>query len=87
MKNTLYFRTAQPDEKREKTRNIFSNILMGILFVLMIIVLPIAIIVFTSKKHPFTRLNFEYSDTHDFVLILSDTHYKWDYEPSIDSAV
>ena len=80
-KNTLYFRATHPGEQDEKNRNIIINILLGFLFVIMIIILPFAFMKFRSNKKPYLKLRFEYSDTHDFALILNKTSYKWAYEP------
>jgi len=85
-KNTLYFRAVEPGEQEERKRNIIINILLGFLFVIMIIILPFAFMKFKSNKKPYMRLNFEYSDTDDFVLVLDKTSYKWGYEPAEQNA-
>ena len=83
-KNILYFRIVQPGEKEERKRNlIIINILRGILFVIMVIILPFAFMRFKNNTTPYLRLKFEYSDTDDFVLILNKTTYRWTYESVI----
>ena len=85
-KNIISFRRVEPGEKEEKTRNILVNILLGFLFIVMAIILPFAFMRFKSVNKPFNKLKFEYSSTHDFVLVLRASGFAYGYEASSEAA-
>jgi len=52
-KNMLRFRPVAPDEAEERKKAVRSNILRGIIFVLLAIILPFMIMSFKSIRKPF----------------------------------
>ena len=79
-KNLIRFRKVAMGEKEEKKRVLIANIFRGILFVLMAIILPFAFMRFKKANTSFAKLKFEYSETHDFVLIMSPTGFAYRFD-------
>ena len=80
-KNVIRFRHVAPDEKEAQTKAVVSNIFRGILFIIMLVILPFGFMRFKSVKIPFHKLKFEYSSEHDFVLLLSPLEFAYRFDP------
>lgn len=81
-KNIIQFRKVEANEKEETQKAIVSNIFRGIAFVFMMILLPFGFMSFKGTNKPFSRLNFSYSETEDFVLILNPERFGYRLEDS-----
>ncbi|MCL2848011.1 MAG: hypothetical protein FWE13_04595 [Firmicutes bacterium] len=83
-RNTIQFRHVAPDEEEQKRGAIMSNIFRGIIFVLLIIILPFAFMSFKSVRVPFNKARFNYVEGHDFVLWATFDSFAYRIEPAQD---
>ena len=80
--NVIKIRPVSPNEAEEKRAVVFANILRGLLFGIMAFFLPFAFMSFKSSNvAKFTKIKFEYSETHDFVVAIDPTNFSWGYQP------